>query len=146
MTGRPLVLSLAWRREDLSATGLVSALDLERIPDVVRVSLNRLDRPSIAAIVRMTRPGRSTRRSSISSSRSRRAFLYLVEALSASDPSEVRVGGDVDALMRERIGSVGQMAAQVLSSASVIGRSFDLATVRHTSGRSDEETVEAPRS
>ena len=30
-----------------------------------------------------------------------------------------------------------------MSAAAVIGRSFDLATLRHTSGRSEEETIEA---
>jgi predicted ATPase len=46
-------------------------------------------------------------------------------------------------LLRERIASVGETAAQVLSAAAVIGRSFDLTTVRRSSGRSEEETVDA---
>jgi tetratricopeptide (TPR) repeat protein len=49
----------------------------------------------------------------------------------------------VAALLRERLGSVGETSAQVLSAAAVIGRSFDLATVRAASGRSEEETVDA---
>lgn len=144
LTGRPLVLALAWRREDLSAAGLASAVDLERIPGAGRITLDRLDRPAIAAIVRIAR-GAPVDEAFIDvvADESEGLPLYVVEALAAFDPSDVRVGGGVEALLRERIGSVGQTAAQVLSSASVIGRSFDLATVRHTSGRSDEETVEA---
>ncbi len=113
-------------------------------PDVLVVSLDRLDRPAIAAIVRTAR-AEPTDEAFIDlvADESEGLPLYLVEALAASDPSDVPIGGGVDALLRERIGSVGQMAAQVLSSASVIGRSFDLATVRYASGRSDEETVEA---
>ena len=49
----------------------------------------------------------------------------------------------VHALLRERLASVGETATQVLSAAAVIGRSFDLATVRAASGRSEEETVDA---
>ena len=113
-------------------------------PRCRRVTLDRLDRSAIAAIVRATRRGPiDDAFLDVVADESEGLPLYLVEALAASDPSDVRVGGGVDALLRERIGSVGQMAAQVLSSASVIGRSFDLATVRYASGRSDDETVEA---
>ncbi len=48
----------------------------------------------------------------------------------------------VQALLRERLASVGETAAQILSAAAVIGRSFDLATVRSASGRSEEETID----
>ncbi len=51
--------------------------------------------------------------------------------------------GGVQALLRERIGSVSETAGQVLAAAAVIGRTFDLPTVRYASGRSDEETVDA---
>jgi tetratricopeptide (TPR) repeat protein len=50
---------------------------------------------------------------------------------------------DVHALLRDRLGSVGETATQVLAAAAVIGRSFDLATVRAASGRTDEETIDA---
>jgi tetratricopeptide (TPR) repeat protein len=46
------------------------------------------------------------------------------------------------ALIRERIGSIDGAAKQLLTAAAIIGRSFDLATVRRASGRSDDETVE----
>src|SRR5262249_1440242 len=49
----------------------------------------------------------------------------------------------VKALLRERLASVGETAAQVLAAAAVIGRSFDLALVRGTSGRSDDQAVAA---
>ena len=60
----------------------------------------------------------------------------------ASRPGR-RCARSVHALLRERLGSVGETATQVLSAAAVIGRSFDLATVRAASGRSEEETVDA---
>jgi DNA-binding SARP family transcriptional activator/tetratricopeptide (TPR) repeat protein len=144
LTGRRIVLVVAWRREDLSDAGLASAVDLERIPGVVVVSLGRLDRPAVAKIVRTARrePADEAFIDAVTEE-SEGLPLYLVQALAASDPSDVTIRGGVEGLLRDRIGSVGQIAAQVLSGASVIGRSFDLATVGHTSGRSDEETIEA---
>jgi hypothetical protein len=70
--------------------------------------------------------------------------LYVIEALTAGEgfvPETLPAG--VSAVLRARLTAVGETAGQVLAAASVIGRSFDLATVRHTSGRTDEETVDA---
>jgi tetratricopeptide (TPR) repeat protein len=49
----------------------------------------------------------------------------------------------VRAVLRQRLAAVDGVASQVLAAAAMIGRSFDLATVRHASGRSDDETVGA---
>jgi len=49
----------------------------------------------------------------------------------------------VRAVLRGRLATASETAAQVLAAASVIGRSFDLGTVRHASGRSEGETVDA---
>ena len=70
--------------------------------------------------------------------------LYLAEALVAGpgEPGDAPPRG-VRALLLERLASVGETAAQVLSAAAVIGRSFDLDIVRDAAGRSDDETVTA---
>lgn len=68
--------------------------------------------------------------------------LYVVEALAEPARSDDRIPSGVLALLSARIDSTGQIAGQVLSAAAVIGRSFDLETVRSTSGRTDEETVD----
>ncbi len=47
------------------------------------------------------------------------------------------------ALLHERLSSVGETATQVLATAAVIGRVFDLRTVRVASGRSEDEAIEA---
>ena len=52
-------------------------------------------------------------------------------------PAEVR------GLLDARLAGLGDVPRQVLGAAAVIGRSFDLDSVRHASGRSDEETVAA---
>ncbi len=64
-------------------------------------------------------------------------------ALASGEPPGASLPRGVHALLRERIASVSETAAQVLSAAAVIGRSFDLAIVRQASGRSEEETVDA---
>jgi tetratricopeptide (TPR) repeat protein len=72
--------------------------------------------------------------------------LFVVEALLARNGQETPVASgarSVKALLRERLASVGETATQLLAAAAVIGRSFDLALVRGTSGRSDEEAVAA---
>ena len=105
----------------------------------------RLDRPAIAALVRASRPGGPVDDALIDAvaGDSEGLPLHVVEALASGEP----LGGDlprgVQELLRERIASVGETAAQVLSAAAVIGRSFDLGTLRHASGRSEEETVDA---
>ena len=69
--------------------------------------------------------------------------LYVVEALAGGSPDEPGLPRSVQALLRDRIASVGEAAGQVLAAASVIGRSFDLPTVRAASGRTEEETIDA---
>jgi DNA-binding SARP family transcriptional activator/tetratricopeptide (TPR) repeat protein len=148
LAGRPMLLLLAWRREDLSAEGAAIADDLARRRDATVVSLGRLDRAAIAEIVRAARPAEADDPSVEALVDSLVADseglpLHVVEALAGGDPPGAGLPHGVQAILRDRIASVGETAAQVLSAAAVIGRSFDLATVRATSGRSEVETVEA---
>ena len=142
---RRIALLLAWRREDLSVDGRLAADDLARLPGAVGVTLHRLDRPAIAALVRASRPAGPIDDALIDAvaADSEGLPLHIIEALATGEP----VGGDlprgVQQLLRERVASVGETAAQVLSAAAVIGRSFELATLRYASGRSEEETVDA---
>jgi DNA-binding SARP family transcriptional activator/tetratricopeptide (TPR) repeat protein len=142
---RPIVLLLAWRREDLSVDGRLAADDLARLPGAVGVTLHRLDRPAIAALVQASRRAGPTDDAFIDAvaADSEGLPLHIVEALASGE----RVGGDlprgVQQLLRERVASVGETAAQVLSAAAVIGRSFELEALRYASGRSEDETVDA---
>jgi tetratricopeptide (TPR) repeat protein len=143
---RSLLLLLAWRREDLSASGETTAADLARLPAATSLTLPRLGRDDVAAIVRASRPADAANAALIDAlaADSEGLPLHVIAALASGEPAG---GGSVPrsvvGLLRERIRSVGETAAQVLSTAAVIGRSFDLATVRLASGRSEEETVEA---
>jgi tetratricopeptide (TPR) repeat protein len=49
----------------------------------------------------------------------------------------------VRAVLRSRLDAIDETGSQVLAAAAIIGRTFDIATVRHASGRSEEETVDA---
>jgi predicted ATPase/DNA-binding SARP family transcriptional activator len=49
--------------------------------------------------------------------------------------------GDARNLLHSRIIGVGEASRQLLSTAAVIGRSFDFETLRIASGRSEEETI-----
>ncbi len=72
--------------------------------------------------------------------------FFLVEYLHAvdfgSDEAWNLPAGTRD-LLRSRLDPVSETGRQILSAAAVLGRSFDAATVRTTSGRADEETVAA---
>ncbi len=142
---RPLLLLLAWRREDFAPSGLAAADDLARLPWATRLELPRLERDAIAEIVRAARPDAVAAESLIDAiaADSEGLPLHVVAALASDDPPGTRLPRGVETLMLERLASVGETAGQVLSAAAAIGRSFDLAVVRHASGRSDEETVDA---
>jgi DNA-binding SARP family transcriptional activator len=147
LRARPIALLLAWRREDLTSEGLITADELSRVPGALGLTPERLDREAVAERVRAAG-------GSVGGGRLDDAFidsvvagseglpLHVVETL-ASEEASGQVSRGVQELLRERIASVGEIAAQVLSAAAIIGRSFDLGTVRQASGRSEEETVDA---
>jgi DNA-binding SARP family transcriptional activator len=145
LEGRPVLLLLAWRREDLTASGEATADDLERLPAATSLALRRLDRDAVAAIVRAARPGSAADDALIDAfaADSEGLPLHVVAALASGEAPGIEMPRGVHALLRERLTSVGETAAQILSAAAVIGRSFDLTTVRQASGRSEEETVDA---
>jgi DNA-binding SARP family transcriptional activator len=148
LAGRHLLLLLAWRREDLPADALVVGDDLIRIPGTTLVTLGRLDRPAVVELVRAARPA-TDEDASIQAladdlhAESEGLPLHVVEALAGGGSDAAATTGGVQAILHERIASVGETAGQVLAAASVIGRSFDLTTVRLASGRSEDEVVVA---
>ncbi len=144
MAGRSLVLLLAWRREDLTEGGATTAADLARVPNVTSLELGRLERDDVGAIVRASRPGGEVDDALIDAfvADSEGLPLHVVAALASGESPGGPMPRGVQALLRERIASVGETAVQILSAAAVIGRSFDLATVRAASGRSEEETID----
>ncbi len=86
--GRPFTLSVAWRREDLSPSGVITAAELERIPGASVIALGRLDRAAVKAIVRATgRPDADERFIDAVADDAEGLPLYVVEALASADPA-----------------------------------------------------------
>ena len=145
LAGRPLVLIVAWRREDLSEEALATADDLVRMPGALDIALERLERSAVVAMIRAARPGTVTDDAYIDAvvADAEGLPLHVAELLASGEDPGTSIPRGVQSLLRERISSVGEAAAQVLSAAAVIGRSFEAGTARHASGRSEEETVDS---
>jgi DNA-binding SARP family transcriptional activator/tetratricopeptide (TPR) repeat protein len=145
LAGHPVLVLLAWRPEDLAAGGEAFADALESLPDALVLRLDRLRRPDVRALAAAAATaGLSGWDPDELATESEGLPLYVVEALAAGPaaPGAPPPRG-VRALLRERLASVSGTASQVLAAGAVIGRSFDLATVRGASGRSEEETITA---
>ena len=142
LVGRPIVLLMSWRPGDLDGDGRRFIDRLATTPDAAVLPLGRLDRADVAALVAgaAADPAIVDRLATASEG----LPLYVIEALAAGHttlPDALPSG--VRSVLRERLASASETATQVLAAASVIGRSFDLATVRHASGRTEDETVDA---
>ena len=143
---RPLLFVATWRTEDLEGEAALLASRLRRVAHVVR-QLRRLERDDVATLIAsLATTGPADPVADRIIQRSEGLPLYVVEALAAAldetaDGGEVPAG--VRAVLGERLASLEGTAAQVLGAAAVIGRSFDVDTVRAVSGRTEDETVDA---
>ncbi len=145
LRGRPIGVLLTWRREDLpdpSGGGIVAAGAEEDRATVV--ALGRLGRTDIETLAR------AALGSDASSAFVDRLVadseglpLYVAEALASPPLGDGSSVPGIEVLVRNRLATTSELARQVASAAAVIGRSFDLETVRFASGRSDEETISA---
>ncbi len=140
LTGRPMVVLLTWRREDLDeqTEPVVSRL---AAPPALVVELGRLDRAAVAELAARTTTDPDVIDRLFESSEG--LPLYVVEALAAGGGMLTTMPAGVRDVLRARLAAAGETAGQILAAASVIGRSFDLGMVRHASGRSEGETVDA---
>ncbi|MBA2421418.1 MAG: AAA family ATPase, partial [Thermoleophilaceae bacterium] len=146
LRGRPLLLVVSWRSEAVPAGHRLRRLasDLARDGAATVVRPGRLDEGQVAQLVRSVHPGPGD------SELERRIHLeseglplFVAEYLAALPPPGEPMPAEVRNLLDARLGGVGGVARQLLGTAAVIGRSFDLDTVREASGRSDEEAVRA---
>ncbi|MEO7230289.1 MAG: AAA family ATPase, partial [Candidatus Limnocylindrales bacterium] len=148
LRGRPISVLLTWRREDLADTAgdtIIGAAEADTSAEVV--TLGRLGRMEVETLARAALGARATDEVvDALFADSEGLPLYVAEVL--ADPAAA--GGlapghirGIDALIRSRFASTSEVARQVASAAAVIGRSFDLETVRLASGRGEEEAVAA---
>ena len=147
LVGRPMLVVLAWRSEDLSGQARqLAELAETRAGDGAVLRLARLSRDDVETIVRGVD---ATGRWSVDAlwDASEGLPLYLASAL-AGPQDAVRTGSPalptgVRAVLAERLAAVGGVPAQVLAAAAAIGRAFDVPTLRYASGRTDDEVVDA---
>ena len=143
LDGRPLLLLLSWRAEELDPAGAAFADAVDGLQGTVAVTLDRLAARDVATLVAAAGHGADGWDPAHLSAESEGLPLYVIEALAAGPGAAGEAPRGVRALLRERLSSVGETATQVLATAAVIGRTFDLGTVRVASGRSEDEAIDA---
>ncbi len=143
LTGRSLLVVLTWRTPHDHPLRRAAAA-VARAGSGTVLGLDRLDEAAVGELVQATRPGGGDR------GVSRRLWettegvpLLLVEYLRTLGEADGPLPTGARDLLRARVDPVSEMGRQVLSAAAVLGRSFDVDTVRAVSGRTDEETVTA---
>ncbi len=144
LAGRRLLVVLGWRTpHDHPLHHAVTAL--AGAGGGLMVRLDRLGEDSVRELVRAARPDVSDPAVARQLWQTTEGVpLLLVEYLET-------LGGDgawplptgVRDVLRTRLDPVSETGRQVLAGAAVLGRSFDVDTVRAVSGRTDEETVTA---
>lgn len=148
LRGRPVLLALSWRDDELSSRHHVQALaeTARRSRSARIVSLDRLSRGDVDELVRAA--GRDPELTPDLHRRSGGLPFFVVEYLDAlgaagSGEPDWGVPGGIRELLTARLDSLGDLAAQVLAAGAVLGRSFTAEEARDASGRTDDEVVAA---
>jgi DNA-binding SARP family transcriptional activator len=147
LRSRPLLLVLSWRDDEVDASHPVNALAdaARRTRDGRLVTLDRLSRDDVETLVRSA--GHETDLAPRLHRRSSGLPFFVVEYLDAVGDAAGDAGSTMPAGVRElllaRLGTVGELATQVVAAGAVIGRGFTVESVRDSSGRTDEEVVVA---
>jgi DNA-binding SARP family transcriptional activator/Tfp pilus assembly protein PilF len=148
----PLVVLLTLRSE---ATPIMPALqrvlaDARRAEVTTHIPLSRLSESEVDELLKAARSGSGSLLSDLSRDlykESEGLAFFVVEYLAAmpEDISSFQIGelpGTGLDLLHSRLSAVSETGWQLLSTAAVIGRSFDFETLREASGRSEEEVAE----
>jgi DNA-binding SARP family transcriptional activator/tetratricopeptide (TPR) repeat protein len=122
---------------------LTSRAPLRRVPATV-IGLDRLGEDEVGELLRAAVPDAAPGLAQRLYEETEGLPFLLVEYLNSlgADPDWALPAGARELLLA-RLDPVSETGRQVLAAAAVIGRSFDVETVRAASGRGDEETVAA---
>ena len=147
LEGRPVLVVACWRSEQVPADARLRRLAAEtrRAGRGSVLELPRLDAAGVAELVSAVAPARAGSAGLLHQRTEGLPFLVLEYLAAVGDDGELPAllpGGARD-LLAARVRGVGDAARQVLATAAVLGRSFDVDTARAASGRSDEEAVAA---
>jgi DNA-binding SARP family transcriptional activator len=151
LRGQPVCLIVTWRGEQVPAGHRLRHLLAEslRAGLAVNIPLRRLSLADVGELAGVMMP---TARSQALVQRlyhETEGLPYFVVEYLASLAQAAEIGaeapwgvpGGVRNLLEARLATVDETARQLLHTAAVIGRSFELDTLQSASGRSDEETV-----
>jgi DNA-binding SARP family transcriptional activator len=155
---QPALLLLSWRESEALANTSLQRLQTEATKGASGATL-RLTRFDLSAVRELVGGGELSSAGDEALAAALSARLYretegvpflLAEYLTAlragvlaADGNEWSLPGGARDLLRARLRLIGETGWQLLHTAAVMGRSFDLDTVREVSGRSEEEAVEA---
>jgi len=144
LVGRPMLVVLTWRTP-LDHRLRRAAAAAARSGSGRVLQLARLGQDAVSELVRAAHPDeRDPTMSQRLWETTEGVPLLLMEYLrTVTGPADWPLPTGVRELLRARLDPVSETARQVLAAAAVLGRSFDTATVRAVSGRTDEETVAA---
>jgi len=147
LEGRPLLVVACWRSEQVPADARLRRLAAEarRTGHGSLLELQRLEPDEVAELVSAVAPAQAGAAGLLHQRTEGLPFLVLEYLAAVTDDGELPAlppGGARD-LLAARVRGVGDAARQVLATAAVLGRSFDVDTARAASGRSDEEAVAA---
>jgi DNA-binding SARP family transcriptional activator len=155
LRGQPLCLLVTWRRESVPSSHRARAIlaEAQRAGLATSLSLGRLSHDAvielvcsstIASVPYLERLGERLY------TETEGLPFFIVEYLAALVQHNQSLAGDewsvptgVRDLLHSRLAGLSEIGWQVLTTAAVIGRSFDYDSVREASGRSEEEAVEA---
>ncbi len=151
----PLFTLLCWRRQEAAHSQRLRTLlaEARRSSAVTIVELERLSLDATRELVRASLP----REDGLLETLTRRLHeetegvpVFLVEYLTAMrngvlaiESRDWAVPGAMRDTLLARIHAVSETGWQALTAAAIIGRSFDVDTLREASGRSEDETVAA---
>lgn len=155
LRGRPLGVLAAWRSETGPTTSRLQQLlvEAQRVGAATGLTLPRLSHTAITELIESL-PFSTQLLPQVVSQRLYQETeglpFFLVEYLTVLTQSEQALTGDnwsmpggVRGLLQSRLAGVSETGWQLLTTAAVIGRSFDFDTLRAASGRSDDEIVTA---
>lgn len=151
LAGWPVCLVVTWRDDDVPAEHRLRQLlaEVQRQRRAESLTLGRLSRTDVIKLARLSPQSMrlSDRLVEQLYRDSEGVPFFVIEYLSSvDDDSEVLPSGrlprGVHDLLLSRLATIHETGRQLLSTAAIIGRSFDFDTLRDASGRGEEETVD----
>ena len=152
LRGQPLCIVAAWRNENAATIERLRAMTARahRATLATTISLSRLSPMAVTQLVASAMGESAVIAQKISARLQQETEglpFFVVEYLNALDRGNAEVidwslPNGVRDLLHARLASASETGKQLLSTAAIIGRSFDFDTVREASGRAEEEVIQ----